>query len=91
MAIQEFFCQVNQTGAAMNNSGETPNPMVLVRLTDVGGTFSNTWFYAPQAAKNQILAVALAAITTQSQVNVYVDPPQSGVTTQCYNMYIMAP
>jgi len=77
----------------MNNAGQTPNPMVLFRLNDVSGAFSDIWFYAPQATKNQMLAVALAAINTQSQVHVFVDTPNppGGEATQCYNMYLLAP
>jgi hypothetical protein len=82
-----FVCNVIQAGPGVNGS-LTPDPQVQFLLTDAQGTFSNTWFFASQAAKNQMLAVALAAISTQSQVNAWVDAPEEGTVTQCYALYI---
>jgi hypothetical protein len=87
---QEYICTVNQAGPA-TGTGQTPDPVVQFSLTDTNNAFSNAWFFAAGASKNQMLAVALAAISTQSQVNAWVDPPQAGVgITQCYALYIIA-
>jgi hypothetical protein len=95
MAIDEHTnCLILQAGPAMNNSSETPNPVVYFLITDVSGAsnaFTNTWFFAPQATKNQMLAVALAAMSAQLQVHIFVDTPNASNTTQCYNMYLLAP
>jgi hypothetical protein len=63
---------------------------VLINLTDAAGSFSDTWFFATASAKNQMLAVALAAISTQSQVSAFVETPAGGTATECYNLYIKA-
>jgi hypothetical protein len=88
MAV-EFICTVNQTGPAVG-AGVTPDPTIEFSLTDSKGSFTNTWFFAAQSAKNQMLAVALAAISTQSQVNAWVDAPQQSGMTQCYALYLVA-
>jgi hypothetical protein len=79
-----FICTVNQAGPS-SGAGT-----VQLALTDTNKTFSNTWFNAVSQFQNQILAVALAAISTQSQVNAWVDPPEAGTTTECYALYIIA-
>jgi hypothetical protein len=90
----QFNCTVNQAGPAANNAGETPSPVIYLNLTDVNGSFSNTWFFAANICKKEMLAVALAAISTQSQVNAWLDPPvnpqpgQPQASTQCYNLYV---
>jgi hypothetical protein len=80
-----FTCTIN--GASVDGySGSTP--IVSVFLTDVAGTFGTSYaFNVPDAAKNQILAVALAAISTQSSVSALVDPPPTG--GQCYVLQIL--
>jgi hypothetical protein len=83
MAV-EFICTVNQAGPSID-AGQ-----VQFSLTDTNNTFSNTWFYAASQFQNQMLAVALAAISTQSQINAWVDAPQAGVTTECHALYIIA-
>ena len=83
MAV-EFICTVNQAGPSID-SGQ-----VQFSLTDTNKTFSNTWFNAASPFQNQMLAVALAAISTQSQVNAWVDAPQAGNTTECHALYIIA-
>jgi hypothetical protein len=92
MSIDQHTCTISQAGPSMNNEGQTPNPMVLFLMSDVKGAFSNYWFFAPQATKNQMLATAIAAMTSQMQVNVFVDTPNSNnnPATQVYNMYLQS-
>jgi hypothetical protein len=71
--------------------------VVVVQLTDTASSpaFSNVWFFAAQGYQNQILAAALAAISTGSQVSAFVDPPAAGANsgsppTRLYNLYVIA-
>ena len=59
-----YLCVVNQVGIASTG-------VVLVNLTAVNGAFSNSWKTVPAAAatKNQILATALTAISSNLRVN----------------------
>jgi hypothetical protein len=91
MAVTGFTCIVNQAGPTTLHS-DTPAPEVVLNLSDVNKNFSDTWFFAAGSAKNQMLAVALAAISTQSNVSAWVDPPNSNNTpwTQCYELRIIS-
>jgi hypothetical protein len=81
-----FICTIN---GAQVNSYEVNPPVVSVALTDVAGSFGTSYqFNIPDAAKREILAVALAAISTQSNVSAFVDPPPTG--GQCYALEILA-
>jgi len=86
--VENFVCVVVEAGVA-TNSTLTPSPVVFLELSDTGGTFQNEWFFASNAGKREMLAVGLAAISTQSNVNVWCDPP-SGADPQCYNLYLMS-
>jgi hypothetical protein len=88
-----FFCWVNQAGVGTQGDNETPNPVVYFALTDVNGSFNASWWYAVEPGKNQMLAVALAAIANQYQVHAFLDPakPGPGPHPACYNLYLMAP
>jgi hypothetical protein len=78
--------------AALNSSppAPTPDPIVQIVMTPVNSGFPQATYFAPQAAKNQMLAVALAAISTQSNVQAYVDQPPApaGTHLQCYSLQI---
>jgi hypothetical protein len=89
---QIFTCTVNEAGP-VSNATETQSPTVYFQLTDLGGSFNFTWFFAANSAKREMLAVALAAISTQSQVRAEVDVPTGQDTNphpQCYRLYIVA-
>ena len=90
--MPEYTCTVVQAGAAASGGGLTPDPGVLLYLTDTQGSFPPSWFFAAQTAKNQMLAVALAAISTQSQVHVFAAdaPVAGGAPPQINNLYIIA-
>jgi hypothetical protein len=92
---QIFTCNVNQVGpvADASDASETPSPTIYLNLTDVAGTFDHTWFYAANNAKREMLATALAAISTQSQIRAALDIPAGQDVTphpQCYRLYIVA-
>jgi hypothetical protein len=85
-----YTCAVNRVGPAADGD-EYPPPVVYIMLSDQAGTFENQWFYAASNAKNEMLAVALSAISLGKFVNTSLDPPNEGGTpyTQCYRFYIM--
>jgi hypothetical protein len=67
--------------------------VIYLDLTDLGGSFAQTWFYAANTSKKEMLAVALAAISTQSQVRAVLDIPTGQDVTphpQCHRLYIVA-
>lgn len=83
MAAGWFTCTI---GAALVDTYNVSPPVISVTLTDVGGSFIPTQFKVPDGAKREILAVALAAISTQSKVSALVDP----ATGLCYSLSIIA-
>jgi hypothetical protein len=85
--MPEFICTVDAAQAA-TDVGTPPNSVVGVSLSDVGGSFAKTVFTAPDEVKREMLAIALAAISTQSQVDVLVDD-SSAVPRQCYSLEII--
>lgn len=89
---ESFQCWVIQAGVSTEAS-DTPKPEVLFLLTDAAATpsFQDSWYYAAEPGKNQMLAVALSAMSNQYQVHVFLNPNQGGNATQCDNMYLMAP
>jgi hypothetical protein len=79
------------TAAALNLSNPpTPDPLVVVHLTEVNGSFSGVPFIAMNIAKSQILAAALAAISTSSPVTAYYDQPPAagGASLMCYGLLV---
>ena len=52
MATEYLTCSVSEAGPSIN-SNETALPVIMICLTDSGGKFSNTWFYAAQDAKTR--------------------------------------
>jgi len=91
----QVTCTVNQAGPAAQNQSETADPVIYLQLSDLGGSFDHTWFFMADSCKKEMLAVALAAISTQTQVVAWVVPPPSppapgGPSPECYNLYIAA-
>ncbi len=87
-----FTCTVDGAGASVGNETDiNPNSCYLV-LTDSAGTFQKTAFNASAPIQSQMLAVALAAISTQNQVSALLDPPDptavKPVPLQCYDVAI---
>jgi hypothetical protein len=52
-----YKCQVTKAGPADDGK-------VYIGLRDLEGTFDDTWFYAVESKEKEMLATALAAITT---------------------------
>jgi hypothetical protein len=82
-------CNVDSAAASVQAS-DTPDNPVYLTLTDLGGAFQQGLFYAADAMKREMLAVALAAISTGKNVYVDADPPdqsdQRPVPAQCYTI-----
>lgn len=63
-------CSVVRTGAGWGNH--------YVALTCPSGPFTNKWHIMSAAQKDQMLATALAAATSNNDVQVYISGPVSG-------------
>ncbi len=86
-----YTCTVDRVGPAAD-ADEYPPPVVYIMLSDQGGAFGGQWFYAASNATNEMLAVALSAISLGKSVDASLDPPNAGGVpyTQCYRFYIVA-
>lgn len=84
-------CIVNAAGPASDGT-ETPVPVIYINLSDAAGSFANSWFYAADNSKSQMLAVALTAISLQATVQVILDTPNANNNpfTQIYRLYVNA-
>jgi hypothetical protein len=96
MAIIGAICTVSSAGPSIFSKvspGQippTPDPVIFIAL--VNEKFHDglgSLFVAHQSAKSQMLAVALAAISAQAEVDVSVDDPSSmpaGQLPICYTI-----
>src|SRR6476646_7468640 len=75
--MPSYRCTVNEVGPAVDGT-ETASPVVYINLTDLKGSFANTWFYAAAGAQNQMLDVAIAAISNDNAVDVVATAPNAG-------------
>ena len=75
----EYVCSVEEAGQG--------NPRVYVRLTDTAPTpgFTNIWFKLPVDRANEMLAVALTAISMNMNVHVWCSGTQY---SEIWNMYL---
>lgn len=91
MAQNWYTCMVQEVGPA-SDGGETAAPVIYINLTDVAGGFEGYWFFAAENSRNEMLAVALSAMSTGRQVTVAADEPVPNNTTytQIYRFYIIA-
>jgi hypothetical protein len=93
VAASSYFCIVNMAGP-VTDGAEGPNPCIYFQLTDTANppAFTTTWFYAADNAKNQMLAVALAAVNAGLTVYLWADTPTAGsnALTKVYRMWINA-
>ena len=72
----EFICTIDGVQAASNlQNPPNSNSIITVILTDTKGSFTKTGFDVRDEVKGEVLAVALAAISKQSQVLAVLDPP----------------
>lgn len=72
-----YKCTVNEVGPAIDGT-ETTTPVVYINLTDLEGSFANTWFYAVNGGQDQILDAGIAAIVNNSRVQVAATTPNAG-------------
>jgi hypothetical protein len=88
-----YTCTVNQAGPAADGT-ETAVPVVYINLSDQSPTpaFGNQWFYAAENSRSEMLAVALAAITTGNSVAVGAAPPNAGGSpyTEISRLYLVS-
>ena len=85
-----YKCTVNEVGPA-TDATDTPAPVIYLNLTDQGGSFTNTWFYAGSGGQTQMLAVGIAAINGNKPVQVGADAPNAGNSpfTAISRMYLL--
>jgi hypothetical protein len=86
-----YKCTVNEVGPA-SDATDTPGPVIYINLTDTGGGFANTWFYAANGIQNQALDVAIAAISGHKDVEVAATAPLPGNNpfTDISRLYLLA-
>jgi hypothetical protein len=84
-----FTCTVNAAGPA-SDATETAVPVIYINLTDQGGSFTDNWFFAADNSKQQMLAVALNAISLGATVQMGGDPPNASNNpfTQIDRLYL---
>ena len=85
-----YKCTVNEVGPATDGT-ETPAPVIYLNLTDQGGSFTDTWFYAANGGQTPMLAVGIAALNGNRPVQVGADAPNAGNSpyTGISRMYLM--
>lgn len=84
-----YTCNVKQAGP-LSNDGSRPNPAVFINLQDDGGNWEGgLWFYAADNCKDQMLAVALRAISTGRKVSVSLEDPPNQYTI-ILRLYLIA-
>jgi hypothetical protein len=91
MARKDSVCTVIQAGVSVGVPGIT-DPAIRLLLNDVNGTFTTT-FFAAENGKNQMLDIALAAISSEKRVNAFLDDPSEPVSppgAQVYSLDILA-
>ncbi len=86
--MPSYRCNVNRAGPAIDGV-ETSAPVVYINLTDIHGSFADTWFYVADGAQDQMLDVAIAAILKSNTVDVMAVAPGPGGSgyTQVARMY----
>lgn len=90
---ETYTCTIVSAGASEYTVEDVPDSAIWVGLTDLAGSFQTQWFYATGDMQNQILAVALSAISTGRQVIAVLDPPDAGDgkprPPQCYELDVI--
>ena len=76
----EYICTVEEVGQG--------SPRVYIRLTDTAATpaFTDRWFVLPTDRANEMLAVALTAISSGMNVHVWCSGTQY---SEIWNLYLM--
>ena len=76
MAPGMFTCAVVAAQASEGNPGSPPE--ISIGLSDVGGQFTNRVFPVVPDLQREMLAIGLAAISTNCQVIASLDPDTFG-------------
>lgn len=86
-----YICTVNQVGPAIDGV-ETSSPVVYINLTDMGGSFADTWFYAGDGGQSQMLVIGVAAINGHKTVQVAAGEPNAAGSpyTEISRLYLRA-
>jgi hypothetical protein len=88
---QQYTCTVGMAVPAADATEDAHSPVIYISLTDQGGAFNDRVFFAADATKDEMLAVALTAISLNNRpVYAEVDPPNPGGVpyTQTYRLYL---
>jgi hypothetical protein len=70
---ESFMCTVDSAGASGAATKFLPADAIYLVLTDKGGRFRQSVFFAADSVKREMLAVALTAIATDRPVWALVD------------------
>lgn len=70
-----YRCTINEVGPISYSAGQPSIPNVLLNLTDTAGSFTSTWFQAPEGTQAAMLAVGMVALTNNKPLAVGADPP----------------
>lgn len=86
LATQWITCSVVRAGIQETDTGER---IVLIRLTATDASFTNRYFVAAGTCTNEMLAVALTALSSGQNVRIEYD----WATPYCplYTIFLMAP
>jgi hypothetical protein len=85
-----LYCTASWAGPGADGNETTP-PVVYILLTDQAGSWKGAqWFYAAANAKDEMLAVALAAISQGLTVAAFLDPPNAAGEpyTEIHSLYL---
>jgi len=64
--------------------------LVYINLTAADASFADYWFFVEDLAKREVLAVALAAVTSRRRVSATIETPRpnNDPYTQIYRLYL---
>jgi hypothetical protein len=79
--LQWFDCSIESTGPGEDGT-------IWVNMTDAGGKFSQVWFIALPAIRQQVLETALVAV--QGQLRCQVGVTGTGPDSQIYRIHVNA-
>jgi len=79
--LQWFDCHVEAAGPGEDGT-------IWVNLTDTGGTFSEVWFTALHAIRQQVLETALSAL--QSNLDCHIGVPGTDSGSEIYRIHAYA-
>ena len=72
-AAKWYTCTIDSVGTRSVKSGTTTISQPVVQLDEAGGAFTDTEFQFKKTLKNEMLALALTALSNGFQVEIKVD------------------